>query len=402
MNLFCSCGEPPAEESDAPPRMDFMQGHATSTPRVPRALVYVDREEAPDKEVTFTFGSQTEWVYDQDHDSEWCGSAGVAHEAEILRKFAEGHSVSGVQIRCQSRDSRGSGGQSQASELDHSPSSLVVFDFDETLTLATFLPPDPRCGTEIGWEPTGGVGEWNTADFVRYNFETPWVPGSRVSRLRKLLCDIQTRDRVGPGDAGLRRTLAVLSGNEAGAVAVLNLLLLTGLASFFSVIWPMPRRDAGPPLPGVYFQDGSWRTFTPPSVDAQGRKADILEHVSKYPAEWFPQLRSAAGFGGRGEQLLRLKPDNIALVDDDGANFGSESKHANGPRVLRCCKVARYDRPYRDCGVLEQMGGLGAHTEEDYPALLAFLDRPWDYPFDMEERPCERKVPPEKARVGGA
>lgn len=30
------------------------------------------------------------------------------------------------------------------------------------------------------------------------------------------------------------------------------------------------------------------------------------------------------------------------------------------------CQVSRYDETYRDCGLLDQMGGLGAHSDTDY------------------------------------
>ena len=29
-------------------------------------------------------------------------------------------------------------------------------------------------------------------------------------------------------------------------------------------------------------------------------------------------------------------------------------------------QVSRYDETYRDCGLLDQMGGLGAHSDTDY------------------------------------
>lgn len=50
------------------------------------------------------------------------------------------------QVRCQERDF--------ADFQRHPPVKLVVFDFDETLTLATFMPRSKAITTKVGWNPT--------------------------------------------------------------------------------------------------------------------------------------------------------------------------------------------------------------------------------------------------------
>ena len=54
--------------------------------------------------------------------------------------------------------------------------------------------------------------------------------------------------------------------------------------------------------------------------------------------------------------------------------------------------MSRYDETYRDCGLLDQMGGLGAHSDHDYDELKNFLQQPWEYPYPTrQEKPgrCE-------------
>jgi len=75
--------------------------------------------------------------------------------------------------------------------------------------------------------------------------------------------------------------------------------------------------------------------------------------------------------------------EGIVLVDDLRTNFRSNS--ANKTMVLRFCKVARYDEVYRDCGLLNQMGGIGARCESDFDTLVAFVEEPWKYPWPTED-----------------
>lgn len=34
--------------------------------------------------------------------------------------------------------------------------------------------------------------------------------------------------------------------------------------------------------------------------------------------------------------------------------------------------MSRYDETYRDCGLLDQMGGLGAHSDRDFEPWRGF------------------------------
>jgi len=246
------------------------------------------------------------------------------------------------------------------------PVKLVVFDFDETLTLATFMPQNPACRSQIGWRPTRS-DEWTEEDLVTYNFESPWVVGSRVAQLQSLLAELVTSQRL---------TLAILTRNEGGAVAVLNLLKLAKLADFFSVVWTFSTTNKELPA-GVYQDGGQWRVFNPPVDKVPNHKADVMMHVYKNLRAWFPQLDKSRNTPLK--ELLEMAHEGMALVDDERANFSSMSTKV---RVLRYCKVARYDNTYRDCGHLNQMGGIGAHRDEDYESLKQFLLQPWDYPYE--------------------
>lgn len=244
------------------------------------------------------------------------------------------------------------------------PVSLVVFDFDETLSLYTFMPDDERCSTEIGF--LGKTPDYKDY-YVRYNFESPYLDGSRVEKLKRVLRDM-----------AMERNLAVMTKNEAGAVAVLNLLMMAGLAEFFVVIWTLCSAEGKPS--GVYCKDREhWHIFDLP-VDAEREnlnyKADMLANVVEKPVEWFPFL--ADGDGDDIMQLLTtLGPANIVLVDDERTEF--QARDENHTAVLRCCKVARYDDEYRDQGLLVHMGGIGAKTDEDYTTLSQFVKKPWRY-----------------------
>jgi len=294
------------------------------------------------------------------------GGVGAHSDAdyETLRRFVEDPWMckENLQVRCSARE--------LPAEKVHNPVKLIVFDFDETLTLATFMPKDPGCSSKIGWLPTDAKTlEWTVQDLVDFNFESPFASGSRVTKLQGLFKNLLT------GKDGIRRSLAVLTRNESGAVGVLNLLKVAHLDEYFSVIWSM--HSVGTNATGAYQVNGTWATFKAPVGEVHNHKADLLTDVAVRPAAWFPQMADAnADIGLNGLSL-----ENIVLVDDERANFRTDSEDGLA-RVLRYCKVARYDENYRDCGLLTQMGGLGAHAEADYETLVSFADQPWKFPYE--------------------
>jgi len=249
------------------------------------------------------------------------------------------------------------------------PVNLVVFGFDETLTIATFMPKEPACATLVGWCPSGSSkgGRLKTDDLVIYNFETPFLDGSRVAMLKHML-EALREESV---------TLAVLTKNPSGAVAVLNLLKLAGLAECFSAVWAMPSFDRK--ANGVYQDDdGIWKAFDFPPSAKHEYKADVLLNIVEEPCVWFPQMR-ASGVGGHDEPAragagnIQVSPkgmEGIVLVDDERASFGTDKLNN---KVLRFCKVPRYDDFYRECGYLNQMGGIGARDHLDYSTLVSFV-----------------------------
>jgi len=298
------------------------------------------------------------------------GGIGAHDDADFdaLKRFVEDPWMckDTYQVRCQERDFEGC-------EKRH-PVKLVVFDFDETLTMATFMPKDPEFAKSFSWSPSDN--EWSVADLVEYNFESPYAAGSRVAKLKKLLSTLAKIE-----DGKPYRTLAVLTRNDHGVIAVLNLLKIAGLAEFFSAIWAIPARTTVPS--GLYREEsGEWHGFDPPVSQVNEHKADVLHHVASNVAQWFPQL--ASGSSQQCVGLQRLSLEGIVLVDDERANFRSNSEAQ--AKVLRYCKVARYDEVYRDCGVLNQMGGLGAHSDQDYETLKSFVERPWEYPYETQPR----------------
>lgn len=281
------------------------------------------------------------------------------------------------------------------------PVHLVVFDFDETLTMATFMPQDPKCSSELGWKPSVGVERvpserrsprpdskeaddddsfWTIENLLQYNFMTPFIKtgAKQKTRLDKLRSLLRTLGRNGSGIS-----LAVLARNEHGAFAATNLLLLANLAKYFCAIWTLPGKPGI--NSGMYQYGGKWVPFETPGGDDLYHKADVLRHVRQHPESWFPQLGLAGDLKRSGkyltamEHLRELKPESIVLVDDERSNFVSDS--ASGEKLTRWCKVARYDKDYLDCGPLNQMGGIGAHTDTDYKALRRFVEKPWEYSY---------------------
>jgi hypothetical protein len=243
----------------------------------------------------------------------------------------------------------------------HPPVRLVVFDCDETLTVSTFLPKDQDMKTEIGWtSPHAGY-------ITDVNFVPPWNP-YRLIELQNMLAKLAASDRHSEEDStSPKRVLAVLTRNQCGAVACLNLLMAAGLAEHLSAVWSMGKTHDNTPT-GVYKDtDGSWHTFMPPLQEQPDHKPDALASIARDPEAWFPQ----------GCPLLaELRLEEIVLVDDAKNNFQSYLPK-RGPIVLRGCKVSHYDCVYRDMGWIPKMGGIGSHRNTDFQDLVNFINEPW-------------------------
>jgi hypothetical protein len=242
------------------------------------------------------------------------------------------------------------------------PVKLVVFDCDETLTLSTFMPKDKGFGTSIGWNQWG--------DYIAgVNFESPFVDGSRLEKLRNLMKDlIKAED-------GSRRTLAVLTRNERGPIACLNLLSMAKISPLLSVIWALPFKPGNPA--GVYREGDKWFAFNPPIAEVNDHKADVLVQVALKPAAFLPQLTACKGEDQLLQHMLDAKLENIVLVDDVRTNF--QSPFTKGAKMFRYCKVARYDGNHPQMGFVTDMGGLGAQSTNDYAVLKKFVEKPWDF-----------------------
>mmetsp|Transcript_109899 Transcript_109899/g.342586 ORF Transcript_109899/g.342586 Transcript_109899/m.342586 type:complete len:629 (-) Transcript_109899:34-1920(-) len=265
--------------------------------------------------------------------------------------------------------------------------SLVVFEFDETLSLCTLLPEEePAFAREIGH---AGRGAEERAHLVEYNFESPYVEyGSRLARLRELLGELSV------SESGARRSLAILTENPAGAVAVLNLLLMAELADLFSAIWA-PMAEPGAPR-CVCNREMVWEEFAPPAqgMDDQDSKGGMLASIVARPRDWFPQAFEDAGGVAEGFEHLApgsLRLENVVLIDDERTAFHTSS--GDSPQVLRYCKVARYDDIYRDQGLMMHMGGIGARSEKDFKLLRYFVDRPWKSRVDEDPEPPRLEHP---------
>eukprot|EP00435_Cladocopium_sp_Y103_P027150 s2554_g6.t1 len=101
--------------------------------------------------------------------------------------------------------------------------------------------------------------------------------------------------------------------------------------------------------------------------EAQAYFLAALSNGVANPVRWFPQMLE-----GAHPRLTNLQPESVILVDDERQNLQHASKTA-----LRYCKVARYDEVYRSCGPLNQLGGIGAHSLEDFEVLQRFAQTPW-------------------------
>ena len=261
----------------------------------------------------------------------------------------------------------------------HPPIDLIIFDFDETLTLATFMPSD-RHFDDLDWNAGELDGtDWSIEDLLTYNFESPFYSGSRLDSLRVMLRALSKSC-----------TLVILSSNDRGAVAVLNLLKLAELDIFFEAIWTTPLRQQ---VPCGAFRSSTWETFEPPLMEVVDEKTEILHHIVAHPQKWFPQMSE-----GQLPQLASLRTENVMLVDDERQNLQNASRTA-----LRYCKVARYDDVYRSCGPLNQLGGIGAHSCEDFEVLPRFASSPWQFQephFPQEESSSTANPPWNESRVG--
>jgi hypothetical protein len=251
-------------------------------------------------------------------------------------------------------------------EADERPHvNLVVFDFDETLSIYTFMPEDHRSRTVIGNQMKAAEQE----RYIRYNFEGK--AEGRIAKLQDMLKRLKD-----PAD-GLQRSLVILTKNQDGAVAVLNLLLMADLDEHFSAIWSLGTNEGIPN--GVYRDSEGWKTFSLPlgNVSEEHYKAIVLKQVAESPRAWLPQMPKDDSPGW--SHMKDLKLFNIVLVDDERSSFqlAAKDEDEDENKVLRYIKVAHYDDLYFDQGLLVHMGGIGAKSDKDYDRLLAFVERPW-------------------------
>lgn len=257
------------------------------------------------------------------------------------------------------------------------PVKLVVFDFDETLTLLTLMPNAKHLTTQIGANGANFRLTVKQDDLVSWNFESPFTDGCRVEKLKECLSKLRS------GGNGEQRTLSILTKNEGGAIACLNLLIMAGLDKYFSAIWSMEAKDSN-----ACYKDGeTWDTFTCPRGRSlstiYSHKADILYDVTQNPQDWFPQLD---GDSQDLQGLLELRPEHIVLVDDVRSNFQSTSPMK--AKLLRCCKVARHDGMHLNKFQFN-MGGLGARSLNDYETLEEFVNAPWKFRDELGVRCSE-------------
>jgi hypothetical protein len=227
---------------------------------------------------------------------------------------------------------------------------LVVFDFDETLTVATF-------------RPQPGSGPAAVQHCIDVSFKSPWVEG----RLQKLDFMLSALSQNPSG-----RKLAVLTRNPDGVQNVTFLLDSTGLSKYFDAVWCMPLERH----PSAYRENGQWRLFRPqvewcssnqkPEVEwcSSNQKPDMLRHLVDHTQQWLPHVGSE----------FKLKLDNIVLVDDDDRNFENSE---TGARVARGCKVAKHEGILQAGMESTTLGGIGARSPQDFASLQHFIAAPW-------------------------
>jgi len=282
----------------------------------------------------------------------------------------------------------------------HRPVRLVVFGFDETLTLATFVPEDAGCSTEVGWTPAAG-SEWTEEELVQFNFEPPceWrTAGKRVEHLARTLSALREpltewMKKMGytcPEDASDKAVaLAILTRRNEGAIAVLNLLKIAKLDHYFSAIWRLPLDElpldkAQSQTPNGVYKDGAdWKVFEPPVTELPNHKVDVLSHLVQDPSQWLPVMAS--------EDQEPLQYEDVMFV----CSSQLVSLVGKAKAVLRFCKVARYDvDKYYTCGMQTAMGGLGAKSPADYEMLVNFVKTSHLWKPEAHSAPIPPDEPP--------
>ncbi|CAK0800702.1 unnamed protein product, partial [Prorocentrum cordatum] len=300
------------------------------------------------------------------------GGIGAHSDADydMLKRFVEDPWMckESMEVRCNQRDFEG--------HERRNPVQLVVFDFDETLTLATFMPSADM-----------GEREWSEADLREYNFETPWVEGSRIKKLGALLQWIATK-----------RKLAVLTKNEHGAMAVLKLLRIAGLEEHFSVIWTMSQTGGSGRDNGAY-RDG--RTWAGPRGEGEGPQGGPA------PPRRGPSRGVVPAAGGPAEVMLPGPP--AAAARGRGAHRRREGelpqlRSGPGLRGARDRAALLQGRPLRrrvpGLRPAQPDGRARRAHDSDYSAVRGFLEAPWDYPYERAaEAAAQAPAPPGGARL---
>lgn len=249
------------------------------------------------------------------------------------------------------------------------PVKLVVFDFDETLTLSTFM---LRPGQAINNEMRDRA--------ALLNFETPWVAGCRIDKLATMFSDmVQSAD-------GTTRQLAVLTKNTRGPRAVLELLEAAGLARHLSAIWAMPQKEGR--CTCAYVVNGKW-VDDEISVDGTMNKATIICDIADRPGHWLPQLAAQ----DRLKAARSWPREAVVLVDDQESNFCPSGPTSAGKIIRRFVQVERYDAMYHSFGLVEGMGGIGAKDDADYASLVRFVTSPWEFSETFQARENSEFLP---------
>mmetsp|Transcript_87612 Transcript_87612/g.252997 ORF Transcript_87612/g.252997 Transcript_87612/m.252997 type:complete len:384 (-) Transcript_87612:132-1283(-) len=251
---------------------------------------------------------------------------------------------------------------------------LIVFDFDETLTIQTYMPMERSFSKDLNW--TWSSPKSCPTQLLNMSFELvasskrrgvmpEAATMSRLERLRLMLQRVSLYER----QSVPTRRLAVLTYNENGAIGVLNLLKLAGLDSYFSAIWNAQRKHGVMTVTGLVRQGKEWRQlFASRGVGVHRSKAAILQKVVVDPKQWFTANDAMI--------LEDLRFPEVALVDDRKVNFKGMGAIED---MRRFCEVPRF--------ALEdgaEVGGIGAQSEEDFKTLesfVRFLDEKALYPL---------------------
>mmetsp|Transcript_44308 Transcript_44308/g.128116 ORF Transcript_44308/g.128116 Transcript_44308/m.128116 type:complete len:388 (+) Transcript_44308:135-1298(+) len=220
------------------------------------------------------------------------------------------------------------------------PPRLILFDFDETLTIQTWQPTDDRFRTVIGHALDDELAA-RVAD-VTFGHSS-----GRLARLRRMLEELARGGAVG------QPVLAVLTKSDSGAVGVLNTLRLAGLSRYFSAIWRVNRLGAD----AVYRVDSGsgideWQKMPLDQVMRFDSKGETVRKIAKEPAAWFPQRRIST-------QLQGFAAEEVVLVDDDPGNIEG---------FTRYCMVPRFDEADG-----HMKGGIGRLRSTDFKTVLEFV-----------------------------